>query len=319
MDKAHLISLVIPCFNEQEVFPLLRQRFDSLLAKIPPDYKVEILFIDDGSSDQTWSMIENYARQEKRVRGLSLSRNFGHQRALTCGYDACEGDIIISMDADLQDPPELVLEMLEKWRSGADVVHAVRRAREGETYFKLATAKLFYKIIRRAGGPLIEDNVGDFRLMSRRALQAFNNMREEHRFIRGMVGWMGFQVERVYFDRPKRAAGVTKYPFYKMLKFAVDALVSFSSAPLRAAYLAAVFVSSVVIVYWAYVLFDHFFKGAQLVPGWTSLLLTSTLFGCSNLICLGIMGEYVGRIYDQAKRRPLYLVKHDLRSDREQR
>ena len=306
-----LLSIVIPCYNEEEVFPLLRERTSGVMAAISPDFDVEVLFIDDGSRDRTWPLIEEYARERPEVRGLSLSRNFGHQRALTCGYDACQGDVVVSMDADLQDPPDLILEMLERWKLGADVVYAVRRRRQDDTFFKRATAAAFYALFRRAAGPYVEDNVGDFRLLSRRALSAFNQMRETHRYIRGMVGWMGFQVDRVYFDRPARAAGVTKYPFMKMFGFAIDAIVSFSASPLRLAYYGALMISALVFVYWGYVLFLHFAGQRPLVPGWTSLLLTTTLFGCSNLICLGIMGEYIGRIFDEAKRRPLYLVKNE--------
>jgi glycosyltransferase involved in cell wall biosynthesis len=298
MASRPLLSIVIPCFNEEEVFPLLRERTDQLVASV--------------QGDRTWSMIEAYAgARPETVRGLALSRNFGHQRALTCGYDACRGDVIVSMDADLQDPPDLVHEMLAKWKEGADIVHAVRRKRDHDSVFKRATAAGFYMLMRRAGGAYLEDNVGDFRLMSRRAMNAFTQMREEHRYIRGMVGWMGFQVDRVYFDRPARAAGATKYPFVRMLKFAMDAVVSFSATPLRLAYFVALMVSGLVFGYWAFVLWRHLEGQGALVPGWTSLLLTTTLFGCANLICLGIMGEYIGRIYDEVKQRPLYLVKRE--------
>lgn len=311
MASRPVLSIIIPCYNEEEVFPLLRERTDQLITKSQCEFDVEVLFIDDGSRDRTWPLIEAYAKSRPEVRGLGLSRNFGHQRALTCGYDACQGDVIISMDADLQDPPELIQEMIDKWKQGADIVHAVRRTRQRDSFFKRATASAFYSLIRRTAGPYIEDNVGDFRLMSRRALNAFNQMREEHRYIRGMVGWMGFQVDRVYFDRPARAAGVTKYPFIKMFAFAIDAIVSFSASPLRLAYYVALMISALVFFYWGYVLWQHFAHKGELVTGWTSLLLTTTLFGCSNLICLGILGEYIGRIYDQAKHRPLYLVKSE--------
>lgn len=311
MASRPVLSIVIPCFNEEEVFPLLRERTDQLIASLQGEFDVELLFIDDGSRDRTWPMIEAYASERPEVRGLALSRNFGHQRALTCGYDGCRGDVIVSMDADLQDPPDLVHEMIAKWKQGADVVHAVRRTREHDSFFKRATAAAFYLVMRNAAGPYLEDNVGDFRLMSRRALDAFKQMREEHRYIRGMVGWMGFQVDRVYFDRPARAAGVTKYPFVRMLRFAMDAVVSFSATPLRLAYFVALMVSGLVFGYWAFVLWRHLAGNGTLVPGWTSLLLTTTLFGCANLICLGIMGEYIGRVYDEVKQRPLYLVKRE--------
>jgi polyisoprenyl-phosphate glycosyltransferase len=311
MSSRPVVSLVIPCYNEEEVFPLLRERLEQLMATLTAAYEVEVLFIDDGSRDRTWVLIEEFAASRAEVKGLALSRNFGHQRALTCGYDACRGDVVVSMDADLQDPPDVVLEMLDQWRGGADIVHAVRRTRDQDTYFKRTTAKAFYGFIRWAAGSYIEDNAGDFRLMSRRALDAFNQMRESHRYVRGMVGWMGFRVERVYFDRPARAAGTTKYPFLKMVRFAIDAIVSFSASPLRLAYLGAVMISALVLVYWAYVIWREVTGRGTIVPGWTSLLLTITLFGCSNLICLGIMGEYIGRIFDEAKHRPLYMLKDE--------
>jgi polyisoprenyl-phosphate glycosyltransferase len=311
MSSRPVLSIVIPCYNEEEVFPLLRERTDALIASLQDEFEVEVLFIDDGSRDRTWPMVEAYATSRPEVRGLGLSRNFGHQRALTCGYDGCRGDVIVSMDADLQDPPELILEMVARWKQGADIVHAVRRTREHDSFFKRTTASAFYLLMRKAGGAYLEENVGDFRLMSRRALDAFKQMREGNRYIRGMVGWMGFQVDRVYFDRPARAAGSTKYPFVKMFKFAMDAVVSFSATPLRLAYIVAMMVSGLVFGYWTLVLYRHLMHQGELVPGWTSLLLTTTLFGFANLICLGIMGEYIGRIYDEVKQRPLYLVKHE--------
>jgi polyisoprenyl-phosphate glycosyltransferase len=308
MTAGPVLSIVIPCFNEEDVFPLLRERTDQLVDSLSGEFQVEILFIDDGSRDRTWPLIEEYAAARPEVRGLGLSRNFGHQRALTCGYDACAGDVVVSMDADLQDPPDLIHEMIARWRAGADIVHAVRRTREHDTFFKRTTAAAFYLLMRKAAGRYLEENAGDFRLMSRRALDAFRQMREEHRYIRGMVGWMGFKVDRVYFDRPARAAGTTKYPLVRMFAFAMDAVVSFSAVPLRLAYYVGLMVSSIVVAYWGVVLYRHLMHIDSIVPGWTSLLLTTTLFGCANLICLGIMGEYIGRIYDEVKRRPLYLV-----------
>jgi dolichol-phosphate mannosyltransferase len=219
------------------------------------------------------------------------------------------------MDADLQDPPEVVLEMFSKWEGGADVVYAVRRSRTGESAFKLKTASLFYRLIRAMGATYVREDSGDFRLMSRRALDALNKLREQHRFIRGMVGWVGFRTAEVHYDRKARVAGVTKYPFRKMLRFAIDATVSFSFFPLRLAYVLSSALSLIFCAYLVYTVFMHFFFDRTLVPGWSSLILSVIAFGAINLVCLGIMGEYIGRIFEQVKSRPLYLVGDDTRDD----
>ena len=316
-EEAHdkTISIVIPCYNEEDVLPLLAAPLSSLADQLRQRYRVEVVLVDDGSVDKTWRLICDYARMDGRVRGMSLSRNFGHQAALTCGYDLATGDAVVCMDADLQDPPEVVREMVAKWEGGADVVYAVRRSRTGESAFKLKTASLFYRLIRRMGATYVREDSGDFRLMSRRALDALNKLREQHRFIRGMVGWVGFRTAEVRYDRMARVAGVTKYPFRKMLRFAIDATVSFSSFPLRLAYLLSSALSLVFLGYLVYTLFLHFFFDRTLVPGWSSLIISITAFGAINLMCLGIIGEYIGRIFEQAKSRPLYLVGEHTRND----
>lgn len=259
------ISIVVPCFNEEDVLPLLAGGLSSLADRLRARYEVEILLIDDGSRDKTWKLIQEYAGKDHRVRGLSLSRNFGHQAALTCGYNLAVGDAVVSMDADLQDPPDVVLEMVAKWEEGSDVVYAVRRSREGESAFKLLTARLFYRLIRAVGSKYVHEDSGDFRLMSRRALNALNRLREQHRFIRGMVGWVGYKTADVQYDRKARAAGVTKYPFMRMLRFAIDATVSFSSFPLRLAYLLSFGLSMIFVGYLVYSLVMYMFFNAELV------------------------------------------------------
>jgi dolichol-phosphate mannosyltransferase len=309
--KKEVISIVVPCYNEEVVFPYLQKALSALADRIVPDYDVEIILVDDGSCDATWEKIRAFSAMDCRVRGVALSRNFGHQAALTCGYDVATGDAVVCMDADLQDPPDVVLAMIRRWCDGADVVYGVRIRREGETAFKLWTAKLFYRLIRAMGAEYVREDAGDFRLLSRHSLEALNKMREEHRFIRGMVGWIGFRVAEVAYERKARIAGRTKYPFRKMLLFALNAIVSFSSFPLRLAYMMAFGLSAILLSYLVYTFYMHVVYHVELVPGWTSLILSIMAFGAINLLCLGIIGEYVGRIYEQSKQRPLYLIDED--------
>jgi len=303
------VSIVIPCYNEEEGFSRLRAALKDLVGSLAPRYETEIILVDDGSRDKTWAEIQNFAATDNHVRGIALSRNFGHQVALTCGYDMAAGDAVVCMDADLQDPPEAILEMLKKWEEGADIVYGVRSCREGETSLKLVTAALFYRLFHALGRSQAPLDSGDFRLLSRRALDALRRMREQHRYVRGMVGWLGFNTAVVEYERQPRVAGQTKYSYLRMLALALDGLVSFSSFPLRCSYIFAFVFSLSVLVYLLYSLIAHVFFGAQLVPGWTSLLLTTTIFGFLNLLSLGLIGEYIGRIYDEIKGRPLYLIK----------
>ncbi len=304
-----LISLVVPCYNEAEVFPLLREALVSLAAQLAPRYRVEFVLIDDGSRDNTWAQVLAFAAADPRVRGVTLSRNFGHQCALTCGYDLARGDAVVCLDADLQDPPEAVLAMVQQWEKGADVVYGVRLSREGETVFKKATASLFYRLMQRIGDTPAPPNSGDFRLLSRRCLLALRQLREKHRYLRGLVGWVGFRTAQVEYHRKPRAAGVTKYPLWRMLGLALDAIVSSSALPLRLTYLLAVFAALPFIAYLFYAVVQHLFFGVALVPGWSSLVLAVVAFGSLILFSLGIFGEYLGRIYEQVKDRPLYLIR----------
>ena len=306
-----LVSVVVPCYNESAVFSMLSKALADLADCVEPVCRMEFVLVDDGSHDDTWDKMAAFSAADNRVRAVSLSRNFGHQIALTCGYDLAAGDAVVCMDADLQDPPEVVAEMIEQWQQGADIVYAVRKSRAGETPFKLMTARLFYRLFRGVSDSSAPQNAGDFRLLSRRALDAFNQLRERHRYIRGMVGWLGFKTATVYYERRARAAGETKYPLGKMVRFAADAIVSSSSLPLRLSYLFALVGSSVIFAYLLWVVFKLVFFDEPLVRGWSSLILTITLFGFLNLLCLGIIGEYIGRLYEQSKNRPLYLVAED--------
>ncbi len=306
-----LISIVVPCYNEAEAFPASQIALTWLanrLNGIRFNHAVELILVNDGSSDTTWEQMQAFARDDRRVTAICLSRNFGHQFALTAGLDFAKGDAVVCMDADLQDPPEVVEAMVRKWEAGADIVYGVREKREGETRFKLWTAKVFYRLMSWLGVTMREDS-GDFRLMSRRALDALLQMRERHRLVRGLVGLVGFNEQEVRYVRRARVAGETKYPFRRMFKLAVDGVLSFSTLPLRVAYLSGVGIVSVVVGYVGFSAVRVGFFGATTVPGWTSMILTVSAFGSAALLCLGLIGEYVGRIFEQVKDRPLYLVR----------
>lgn len=305
------ISVLIPCFNEEEVFPVLRKELSTFLDKLSlKGYTYEVVLVDDGSRDFTWTLICDWTELDPiHIKGIALSRNFGHQAALSCAYEAATGDVMVSIDADLQDPPEVILEMLDKYEAGADIVLGIRKSRESETYFKLITAKAYYRTLHLLGLKFIEKDCGDFRLMNRRSVNALNSMNEKNRMLRAMVCWTGFNVARVYFDRKPRAAGETKYPLRKMVILAMDGIISFTSIPLRVAYWFAAFIALGTLGYLFYTLIKYFFFGGTLVHGWTSLIVVITAFGVVNLICLGLIGEYIGRIYDEVKGRPLYFIR----------
>lgn len=298
------LSIVVPCYNEEEVLPELRRRLTQVIGGLGIPY--ELVMVDDGSKDKTWAMLQQYRQEDPHFKIVRLSRNRGHQIALTCGLDQAHGEVIIIMDADLQDPPELATEMIAKWREGYDVVYGKRKQRHGESHAKRFFAAAFYRIFARVTGFEIPRDTGDFRLMDRRALEALQSLRERHRFIRGMVSWIGYHQTPVFYDRPQRFAGVTKYPFRKSFFLAIDAITSFSYAPLRiASYLGAIF-SAFAFTYLVIVI-GLKIAGINL-PGYTSLMATVLLLGGVQLIVLGIMGEYVGRIFEQGQLRPLYLV-----------
>ena len=304
--KRPTLSLVLPIFNEEEVLPELRVRLAEFLKAI--DLDVEIVFVDDGSKDQSLKALREMAAEEPRYRVLSFSRNFGHQVAITAGIDYARGEAVVVMDADLQDPPEVVLEMVAKWREGYDVVYAKRRSRAGETWFKLVTARWFYRMFAAMIPIEVPLDTGDFRLMSRRVVVALRELREVHRFVRGMVSWVGFKQTAVLYDRAGRFAGETKYPLKKMLKFAIDGITSFSILPLRLATYAGglIALGAVGVAIWAIV--AHYVFQAT-VPGWTAVTVLVSLLAAVQLLMIGILGEYVGRIYEQVKQRPLYVLR----------
>ena len=299
------LSLVLPIYNEEAVIPELHSRLQDFLAKLAMD--AEVVFVNDGSRDRSMELLRGIATGEPRYRILSFARNFGHQTAITAGIDYARGEAVVVMDADLQDPPEVVLAMVDKWREGFDVVYGKRRSREGETYFKLVTAAAFYRVFAAMIPIEVPLDTGDFRLMSRRVVIALRELAETHRFVRGMVAWIGFKQTAVLYDRPGRFAGETKYPLKKMIRFAIDGITSFSVLPLRfATYLGMVIsLMSVGVAIWA--LAARFVFHAT-VAGWTAEVVIVSLLAAVQLLMIGILGEYIGRIYEEVKRRPLYVV-----------
>ena len=300
------LSIVVPCFNEEACLGELHQRLSAAARNaVGSDY--ELVLVNDGSRDGSWPAMQRLAQGDKNLVAVNLSRNHGHQLALTAGLDLCRGETILIIDADLQDPPELLGPMLEAMReNAADVVYGVRRSRAGETAFKRATAHGFYRLLSRATEVDIPLDTGDFRLMSRRALDALLAMPEQARFIRGMVAWIGFKQLPFAYDRQERFAGRTNYPLKKMLRFAFDGLTSFSSAPLKLASHAGLILSVGSLLLLFYIAYG-FLTGAA-VSGWTSLMLVVVLLGAVQMFVLALMGEYIGRLYNEAKGRPLYIV-----------
>jgi polyisoprenyl-phosphate glycosyltransferase len=299
-------SLVVPIFNEEAVIPILLKRLDALIEAL--DAPAEVIVVDDGSNDTSAIVIEAKARADKRYRLIKLSRNFGHQIAITSGLDHASGQAIIVMDADLQDPPEVVLEMIAKWREGYDVVSAERATRHGESRFKRATAEMFYRLMARLGDAPMARNAGDFRLVDRRALDCCLAMPERDRFVRGMFAWIGFRHGTVTFDRPPRAAGESKYSLRRMIALAANGLLSFSDAPLRLALWAGGAVSLMAFVYGLSVVARWALSDPSLERGWSSTIVVIAALGGANMLMTGVVGLYVGRIYAEAKGRPLYIV-----------
>jgi polyisoprenyl-phosphate glycosyltransferase len=300
------VSVVVPCFNEEEVLAeTVRRLTAACIAAVGADY--EIVFVDDGSRDQTWPLLQAFAAADAHLVAVSLSRNFGHQLALSAGLQLCRGERILMIDADLQDPPELLAPMLAAMDQGADVVYGQRTERQGETAFKTGSASLFYRLLNRLTDVDIPENVGDFRLVTRPVLDALLALPEQHRFVRGLVAWLGFRQVAFPYARAERFAGVTKYPLRKMLRLAVDAITGFSVVPLRISMWAALLCFGIALGTMGYGLVSWLFF--DVVRGWASLMVLVALFAGVQLLCLGILGEYVGRMFMEAKRRPLYIVR----------
>jgi glycosyltransferase involved in cell wall biosynthesis len=303
------LSVVVPCYNEDTGLRELHRRLTDTCAALPGHY--EIVLVNDGSRDRSWEVMNELAASDPHLVLVNLSRNHGHQLALTAGLTVCQGRRVLIIDADLQDPPELLPEMLQVMDDGADVVYGRRRKRDGETRLKRLTASLFYRLIEKTTDTPIPRDTGDFRLISRRALNVFLTMPERHRFIRGMISWIGFRQEPFLYDRHPRFAGTTKYPYRKMLRFAADAITAFSIRPLAmASWLGIVtgLCACLLLVYSAV----SWLRGSVVV-GWTSLMATIVLFGSVQMFMLGIFGEYLGRMYEQSKGRPLFIIEQVVR------
>lgn len=305
MNEPIFLSVIVPMYNEEEVIEVTYNRLRSVLQSLGETY--EIVFVNDGSRDKTASIVRQICEKDHAVKLLDFSRNFGHQIAVTAGMDHASGRAVVLIDADLQDPPEIILDMVAKWREGYDVVYGKRVERKGETWFKKTTAAAFYRLLRAMTSVNIPVDTGDFRLMDRKVCDALTGMRERSRFIRGMVSWAGFKQTSVEYVREERFAGETKYPLRKMLKLSLDAITSFSTKPLKIAGVLGFLLSAAGFIYLFVVLYQRLFTDST-SPGWTSLIVISLLFHGITLSLLGVLGEYIGRIYEETKGRPLYLV-----------
>jgi dolichol-phosphate mannosyltransferase len=303
-----LLSLVIPVFEEREGLPFLRESLDVFRRSI--GVACEVILVDDGSRDDSWAFISGWAAEDSRVRGIALSKNFGHQAAATAGLAASRGDAVVLLDADLQDPLNVIPAMLEKYREGYDVVYGRRSARDGETSFKRFTAWLFYRLMRALVHRDLPPDTGDFRLVSRRCLVAVLRMNETHRFLRGLFAWIGFPQSEVVYRRQARRYGVTKYPLWKMVRLAWNAALSFSTLPVKLITMMGFATALFALGYGAYAVVGKYAFHST-VPGWTGLVVLFGLVGAAILLGLGVIGEYVGRIFEEVKGRPLYVVCDD--------
>jgi dolichol-phosphate mannosyltransferase len=306
IESKKLLSIVVPCFNEEEVISETFKRLNNFSKQLT-DLDVEIIFIDDGSSDSTRELLKKYAAEDARIKVICFARNFGHQIAVTAGIDAALGDAVVLIDADLQDPPEVVHQMIGKWKEGYDVVYGTRTERPGESAFKLATARGFYRLLNKLSDVPIPLDTGDFRLMSRAVVDTLRAMPERDRFVRGMVSWVGFKQTGLPYKRAERFAGESKYPLRKMLRFATDGILSFSTKPLQLSVSLGIISTVIALMGIVYALFLRVFTSTW-VEGWTALMIAVLFIGGVQLVCIGILGEYIGRIYNEIKNRPLYVV-----------
>lgn len=301
------VSLVVPMYFEEKVVEECYSRLIKNLNELK-DYDYEIIFINDGSTDKTLELLEDIAKKDSKVKIISFARNFGHQCAVTAGLKAVTGDAIVIIDADLQDPPELIPEMLKLWEDGNEVIYGKRKSREGESFFKLFTAKMFYKTLNALSDVDIPKDTGDFRLVDRKVVDTINQMPEHNKFLRGLFSWVGYKQYEFEYERQERFAGETKYPLKKMLKLASDGIISFSSKPLKLVGifgLISLIISGFIILY---TLLSYVFKWNHLTAGWTSIMITVTFFAGVQLICTWIIAEYISRIYDESKGRPQYII-----------
>lgn len=306
MNNQIVYSIVVPVYNEKEVLSELYKRITSVMDKLSEPY--EIIFVNDGSNDSSLELMKTLYSQDSQVKIISFSRNFGHQIAITAGLDYASGEAVITIDADLQDPPEVIPDLIDKWKEGFDVAYGIREKRAGESFFKLSTASIFYRFLGKITDTNIPADTGDFRLMSRKVVESLKNIRERNRFVRGLVSWVGYRQIGVNYKREKRFAGRTKYPLRKMLKFAIDGVSSFSFLPLRIASYGGFVISGLGLIYAVYAIFIKLFI-PKAVPGWASIMVAILFLGGVQLIAIGIIGEYIARIGQETKQRPLYIIK----------
>ena len=303
-----LVSVVIPIFNEAALLPELTRRLGEVLSA-HANWQWQVIYVNDGSRDGSEGILSRLAAETPWLTVLHLSRNFGHQTAISAGTDYASGDAVIVMDGDLQDPPELLPEMLAKWQEGYDVVYATRKERSGETPFKLLSARLFYRLLQTLSDVYIPLDTGDFRLMDRKVVNALGQMREKNRFIRGMVSWVGYRQTALYYERDERHSGQTKYTLTRMIRFALDGLLSFSTVPLQLITTLGFIISALSFVATLSVFYIRLFTAIHVETGWSSIMIGILMLGGIQLVCLGFIGEYVGRIFDEVRGRPLYLVR----------
>lgn len=302
-----LLSVIIPCYNEEQVLNETHARLTDIMGKIGMDY--ELIFVNDGSTDRTYPILYKLSQDDAQVKILNFSRNFGHQCAVTAGINHCRGDFAVIIDSDLQDPPEVILDMLEiQQREEANVVYGVRKKREGESRFKLATAKIFYRLLNKLSDTQFPVDTGDFRLIDRKIIDAFNNLHEKNKYIRGLISWMGYKQVPCYYERKERFAGETKYPLKKMVKFASVGLMYFSKKPLKIATWLGFFSVLISLIYALIILIIKLVHPASFVIGWTSIVLIIIFFGGVQLLTVGILGQYIGNLFDEAKDRPEYII-----------
>jgi dolichol-phosphate mannosyltransferase len=307
--KDYFLSVVVPVYNEQLVAREFVSRLTAVMVALKCRY--EIIFVDDGSKDASLAILEDERQKNSNIRIVSFARNFGHQVAITAGMDHARGHAVITMDADLQDPPELIPQLLENWKNGSDVVYAKRKTRAGETIFKKWTASAYYRLLRKLTDVDVPVDTGDFRLMSKAAIEAFSRVRERHRYLRGLVSWLGFKQSFVEYDRDKRFAGKSNYRFSRSVRLSIDGITSFSVLPLRAATICGIAFTALACCFAVYALYLTFFA-VNAHPAWAAVITAVFLVGGVQLICVGIIGEYLGVVHEESKRRPLYVIREVL-------
>lgn len=307
--KNFQVSIIVPIYNEEKNISFFLEK----ITKIVKKYNYEIIFINDGSTDNSENVIKKYCQKQKNIKLISFTRNFGHQMALYAGYHHSSGDVVISIDADLQDPPELIEKMIDLWQKGANIVYAKREERKGESFFKLITAKIFYKIINFLSETPIPENVGDYRLIDKTVVDYLKSLKEKPDFLRGLVAWPGFKTEYIYFKREPRFSGKSHYTLGKMINLAINGITSFSTKPLRLSAYFGFFISIFAILIIFYKIIEHFvFKKGSWLPGWASLFFSIVFLGGVQLIMIGVLGEYLAKIYKEIQKRPNYIIKQKI-------